>query len=197
MPTSSAQHSQSRAIRTCQVSDELGGDLFLIGKYRECFQAYRESLDLVPNAPKTLENMAARLASCPDLQVGDPQEVLHLATRAVELSPHDRDIWRVLGLAHYRAGHWQPAAGAIEKSMELGAGNPYDWLPLAMAKSRLGNKNQARTSFDKAVSWIERNNSKDENLARFRAEAAALLGLTDQPAAAARKEENVKQRSKP
>jgi len=50
-----------------------------------------------------------------------------------------------------------------------------------MAHSRLGNKDQARTWFDKAVSWMENNKPKDEELARYRAEAAELLGLCSSP----------------
>jgi len=50
-----------------------------------------------------------------------------------------------------------------------------------MAHSRLGNKDQACTWFDKAVSWMEKNKPKDEELARYRAEAAALLGLSAPP----------------
>jgi tetratricopeptide (TPR) repeat protein len=171
---------QERLVRA-KILEKLAGALFHTGQYRECIQAYRESLELVPNEPKALENLALRLVNCPDPELRDPKEAVRLARRAVELSPTDWDIWRVLGWAHYSAGNWRAAEEAIDKSMELGTPGPYDWLRLAMAQSQLGNKDQARTSFDKAVAWMEKNPRKNDDLARYRAEAAALLGLKDGP----------------
>src|SRR5262249_54775896 len=46
----------------------------------------------------------------------------------------------------------------------------------------LGNKNEARRSYDKAVTWTKTNHVNDE-LRRFRAEASALLGEAGLPAA--------------
>jgi eukaryotic-like serine/threonine-protein kinase len=171
---------QERSVRA-KLLEKLAEALYQSGKYRECIQAYRESLELVPNAPKTLQNLAGSLTECPDPEFRDPKEAVRLARRAVKLSPTDWDIWRVLGEAHIRAGNWRGAAEAIEKSMTLGTPGPYDWFRLAIAQSRLGNKDQARTSFDKAVAWMEKDPRKNEHLARYRAEAAALLGLKDEP----------------
>jgi hypothetical protein len=50
-----------------------------------------------------------------------------------------------------------------------------------MAQSRLGNKDQAHASFDKAVAWMEKHRPNDGELARYRAEAAELLGLCSPP----------------
>jgi serine/threonine protein kinase/Tfp pilus assembly protein PilF len=169
--------SQERFVRARLLQD-LAENLYLDGKYREAFQTFRESLALIPNAPKTLEHFANRMASCPDPQVGDPVEAVRLAKRAVELSPQDRDIWRVLGLAHYRAREWQSAAEAIEMSMKLSVSTAAEWFLMAMAQSRLGNEAQARTCFDKAVTWMEKNSPRDEVLVRYRAEAAELLGVS-------------------
>ena len=46
-----------------------------------------------------------------------------------------------------------------------------------MAHWQLGDKPQARSWYDKAVPWMEKNQPKNEELVRFRAEAAALLGV--------------------
>ena len=51
-----------------------------------------------------------------------------------------------------------------------------------MAHRRLGREDVARTWYDKAVAWMEKNRPRDEVLVRFRAEAAALLGRDDLPA---------------
>jgi hypothetical protein len=50
-----------------------------------------------------------------------------------------------------------------------------------MARWRLGQRDEARAWYDKAVAWMEKNQPKDEGLRRFRAEAATLLGLADLP----------------
>jgi serine/threonine protein kinase/tetratricopeptide (TPR) repeat protein len=175
----SAPH-QERSVRAV-VLQMLAERRYSSGKYRECIHAFRESLELVPNAPQTLQNLADRLAKCPDPEFRDPREAVRVASRAVELSPTDGSAWRVLGEAHCSAGNWWAAAEAIEKSMELGTPGPYHWLRLAIAQSQLGNKDQARASFDKAVAWMEKNPRKNDDLARYRAEAAALLGLKDEP----------------
>jgi hypothetical protein len=62
--------------------------------------------------------------------------------------------------------------------MELNkGGDGNDWFFLAMAHWRLGDKPQARSWYGKAVSWMEKNQPRNEELMRFRAEAAALLGV--------------------
>jgi tetratricopeptide (TPR) repeat protein len=169
---------QGRHLRA-KLLAVLAGDLYLSGKYRESLQACRESLELVPNEPKTLEALAKYLAICPDPQFRDPVEAVRLARRAVELSPQDRHIWRALAIAHYGAGNWRAVADAVEKDMELATSDAFDWLLLATAQSQLGNNDQARTLYDKAIAWMERNQSKDEWLGRVSSEAAGLLGLAE------------------
>jgi WD40 repeat protein/serine/threonine protein kinase len=100
--------------------------------------------------------------------------------KAIELTPQDGNIWNTLGVARYRAGDWQPAIEALGKSIELRAGgDASDWFFLAMAHRQLGDKDQARTWFDKAVEWSVKNQPKNEELLHFRAEAAELLGITE------------------
>jgi predicted TPR repeat methyltransferase len=68
---------------------------------------------------------------------------VELAQRAVELTPKDSDTWSVLGVAHYCAGHCEQSVAALEKAIELRK-TPLcaDWLFLAMAHWRLGDKAQ-------------------------------------------------------
>ena len=44
-----------------------------------------------------------------------------------------------------------------------------------MAHWQLGDKNQARKWYDQAVAWMDKNQPKDDELRRFRAEAEELL----------------------
>lgn len=82
--------------------------------------------------------------------------------------------------------------------MELRAGgSPADCFFLAMARYQRGRKDQARQWYDRAVDTMEKNHSQDDELRRFRAEAAALLGLADRPTTAVKKEKNTTRQSKP
>ena len=48
-----------------------------------------------------------------------------------------------------------------------------------MAHWQLGDKEQARKQYDHAVQWMEKNKRQDEELLRFRVEAAELLMIAD------------------
>ena len=66
--------------------------------------------------------------------------------------------------------------------MQLGRGSDNkDWFFLAMVHWRLGDKQQARKWYDRTVQWMEKNWPTDEELRRFRSEAAELLGLPESP----------------
>ena len=62
---------------------------------------------------------------------------------------------------------------ALQKACELRAGgDSVDWFFLAMARWQLGDKEQAVAWYDRAVQWMEKNQPRNEELIRFRAEAA-------------------------
>jgi hypothetical protein len=68
--------------------------------------------------------------------------------------------------------------------MELrNGGDAIDWFFLAMAHWQLGDKPQARTWYNKAVPWMEKNQPENEELLRFRAEATTLLEAGARPTA--------------
>ena len=96
--------------------------------------------------------------------------------------PKEASYWNTLGTARYRAGDWQGAIEALEKSMQLrSGGDAFDWFFLAMAQWQLGHKDEARNWYDKAVAWTEENQRNNEELRRFRAEATELLGIEEKP----------------
>ena len=81
-----------------------------------------------------------------------------------------------LGLAHYRAGDLKQAVSELEKSISLrDGGDSNDWFFLAMAQWQLGNNNEARGWYDRAVAWMDKNQPKNEELRRFKSEASELL----------------------
>ena len=50
-----------------------------------------------------------------------------------------------------------------------------------MAHWQLGEKDEARQWYDQAVEWMEQKQPDNDELRRFRAEAAELLGISEQP----------------
>jgi hypothetical protein len=51
-----------------------------------------------------------------------------------------------------------------------------------MARWQLGQKDEARTWYGKAVAWMDKNKPQDHELKRVRTEAATLLSLAELPA---------------
>jgi tetratricopeptide (TPR) repeat protein len=151
-------------------------------KARADFEKAGELLEVEATDARALNNVAWALATCPEGEFPDPKRAVALAKKAVELDPQSGMIWNTLGVAHYRAGDYRAAVVALEKSRELQRGHEsFDWFFLAMAHWRLGDREQARTWYDKAVTWMDKHNPEDEELIRFRAEAAELLGVKDPP----------------
>lgn len=125
--------------------------------------------------------LARILADGPDAQGRDPAVVVALQGMA-ELAPQDGDIRFTLGVAHYRAGEWDAAIKALEGARELRSGNDgYNGLFLAMAHWRLGRADTARRYYSQASVSVK-SRPQDERLGRLHAEAAALLGISAQPA---------------
>jgi serine/threonine protein kinase/Flp pilus assembly protein TadD len=137
------------------------------------------AIALAPSDPDLLNTLAWWLSNDPELADRDPKRAVLVATRALELSAKP-SYWNTLGAARYRNGDWKEAIDALTKSMDLNkGGDGIDWFFLAMAHWQLGDKLQARSWYDKAIPWMENNQPKDEELIRFRTEAAALLGVKD------------------
>jgi uncharacterized protein HemY len=140
------------------------------------FGKYREVLRLQPEDANAHNHAAWFLATCPEAKFRDPRRAIELANKAVALGPKEGNFRNTLGVAHYRAGEWKPAMEALKESMDLRkGGNSFEWFFLAMAHWRLGEKDEARQWYDRAVEWMEKNKPQDEELRRFRDEAKELL----------------------
>jgi len=162
------------------------GDLLLeMGRAQESEKSYRQAVaareKLVVQFPglATYENgLAWLLATCPISQCRDGARAAELAQKAVKRTPREGMYWNTLGVARYRQGDWKRAIEALEKSMDLRSGGTCDdWFFLAMARWQLGDKVQARQFYDRAVDGMAKNHRENEERPRFRAEAAALLGI--------------------
>jgi tetratricopeptide (TPR) repeat protein len=162
-----------------------------VGRSQEAFALWRQVLEKCSTNPvNSQRNLAWVLstwvqATWPDPKLRDPKEALVYANKAVELSDppgrvdlQEGALWNTLGAARYRTQDWQGAVEALRKSMALrNGGDSSDWFFLAMAHWRMDRQEEARKWYDQAVQWMQKNRPTDEELIRFRAEAADLLGI--------------------
>ncbi len=130
----------------------------------------------------TLNENAWKLATDPEANSRDSRRAIGLAKEAIHLSPEEGNFWNTLGVAHYRASHWDESIRDLEKSMQLMAGKleSCNTFFMAMAQWQRNDHAQVRKWYDRAVAWMDKNqatlNKTDaEELHRFRAEAATLL----------------------
>ena len=178
----------------------LGGIMERASRRAEARRAYLRVTELAEKLedPEAQNQLCWSLAIRPNLEPDLFRPVLPVAKKTVEYDPQSGGYWNTLGVVHYRLGHWKAAIEALEKSMQLRkGGDPSNWFFLAMAHRQTGQEDQARRWYDKSDRWIEKQNSQDQELRGFRAEAAALLGLTDNPRPSAKKEENSASPPKP
>jgi tetratricopeptide (TPR) repeat protein len=136
------------------------------------------------NGARASNELAWRLATSADLKERDPRRAVELAIRAVEWGPSNRGYWNTLGVAYYRVGEPLAAMSALNKSMKLSqGGDAGDYFFLAMAHWKLGDKEQSLTWYRKGVQWMDSHAPGDQDLRRFREEAAILLGIAQLPPA--------------
>ncbi len=152
-------------------------------KQREAAIAdFSKAIELDPKNAQSHNTLAWLLATCPDAKLRDPKRAVELAKKAVELAPTEGSFWNTLGIARYRAGEWKDGIEALKKSDELLKGEVSAALNaffLAMAHWQLGEKEEARKSYEQAVEWMEKNKPQDDDIKRFREEAAELLGVKE------------------
>jgi eukaryotic-like serine/threonine-protein kinase len=152
-------------------------------EWEKAIADYTKALELKPDVPVLCNNLAWLLATCPDPKFLDVARAVELARKAVELDPKHGNWWNTLGVAHYRVGEWKNAIDALKKSDELLKGEMFSFNAffLAMAHWQRDEKGEARQLYDRGVQWMEKHQPNNEELRRFRAEAAESLKIEDQP----------------
>jgi tetratricopeptide (TPR) repeat protein len=151
-------------------------------EFEKAFKDMSEAIPLDPDNALHLNNLAWFLATCADSAFWDADRAVELAEKAVQLSPEVGSYWNTLGTAYYRAGNWDKAIETLNRSIELGSGGTsYDFFFLAMAHWQRGERDEGRSWYQEAVEWMDEKKPSDEELLRFRAEAAELLGITETP----------------
>ncbi len=77
----------------------------------------RDVIEITPDCAPAHNNLAWLLATSADLELRQPPEAIAHALKAIELAPQARGPLNTLGVAQYRAGHWQAAIESLQKSM--------------------------------------------------------------------------------
>jgi len=190
---------------TLKSMNNLANSYAALGRNADALKLHEETLALQkaklgfdhPETLRSMNDLAWLLAVCPDAKFRDPQRAVTLAKTAVELAPMNGAIWNTLGVAYYRSGDWKGAIEALKKSMQLrNGGDIFDWFFLAMAHFQLQHTEEARQEFAKAVAWMDKHQPQDQDLRRFRAEAAELLGIKEKPETENQKPEEKNQQLK-
>jgi tetratricopeptide (TPR) repeat protein len=150
-----------------------------LGRRDDASEDYARVVDLRPDWSEYLNEAAWPLATHPDPRRRDIRRAVAWARRAAALEPDEGMYQNTLGVALYRAGDWPGAIEALEKSAEFQGRTSYDDFFLAMCRWRLGERQEARRLYDQAVRWMDRHQPGDNELSRFRTEAADLLGIGD------------------
>jgi len=177
---------------TLACKNNLAESYQAIGRLADALKLYEETLSqaystLSPDHPGTLlvmNNIAWLLATAEDKRFRDPARALTLATKAAHSSPKSADFWGTLGVARCRISDWKTAILDLEKA--IGLRSPTDSVNanesffLAMACWQLGDKPAAHTWFKKGAAWMDGGKSRYDEVRRFRAKAAALLGIKEE-----------------
>jgi tetratricopeptide (TPR) repeat protein len=163
-----------------QAHLNLGMLLLREEKWAEAEEALREGTRLCPHESWGYSQLARHLALCPDKSRRKPTEAITYAKKAIDLQPNNPYFLADLGVAQYAAGQWSEALATLTKADQMiDSGDHRHRFFLAMAQWRTGNKQQARTSLEQAVHWMEAHPGLAGNaeFLRSRTEAEELIGI--------------------
>jgi WD40 repeat protein/Tfp pilus assembly protein PilF len=152
----------------------------------------------VADLQKAVELNADNLSACNTLawlyvvgpeELRDPTKALPLAQKVVKLKPAVRAYFNTLGVVYYRLGQYPPAVVALERSLhesKQGKAASHDLFFLAMCHTRLGDADQARDCYNRALQCVQEKQGQlspdeREELNAFRAEAEAELAKLPRP----------------
>jgi tetratricopeptide (TPR) repeat protein len=149
----------------------------------DAIDACEKALELVPEHHNARANLAYCLVAAPDPERRDPERALELATWVLRRTPKALTAWNTYSIALFRAGHYQRAVRALDRTAELGGGyTVYRLYVLAMAHWSLGQEADAIENFQEAEKNRGLEPADDRTLEAVRAEAAAMLGVRLQQA---------------
>lgn len=124
----------------------------------------------------TLNDLAWFLSNDAPASARDPNRAVQLAEAAVAGEPEEPRFWNTLGAAYYRAGTWDPAIAALERSIALCARESgVSELFLAQIHARRGESDRARACLLRAQTWLAEHPEHAAELDAYQVEAQELL----------------------
>jgi WD40 repeat protein len=145
-------------------------------RWKEALADYQKALELAPQGFDGIDALSRLLSTCPDPKFRDPVRAAELAKRGVEIAPKNASSWDTLGVARYRTNDWKASLEALDTSSTLRrGGDSRNGFFRSMVYWQLGNKDEARRWYDRAVGWMDNDQMQNEELQRFRSEAEELL----------------------
>jgi len=127
-------------------------------EYDKAIERYRRVLELFPNSPTALNNLAYALA----VRKGQPAEALPLAEKAYGVAKGSPNVADTLGWVRHLAGDDAGAIGPLEEALKSAPQNPEIHLHAAMVYAALGKTDQASQSLAHALKLDPRLASRDD-----------------------------------
>jgi tetratricopeptide (TPR) repeat protein len=113
-----------------EAHTNLGIATQLQGRFAEAIAEYEKTLQIDPTSLPTRNNLAALLATCPDVSLRNGERAVQIAQQAVQLSGgRDPISFRSLAAAYAESGQFAEAVGASEKALQLAPAEDSDsWV---------------------------------------------------------------------
>jgi serine/threonine protein kinase/tetratricopeptide (TPR) repeat protein len=136
-----------------------------------------------PLAAGGLGGIVWELAQSENVGKAPPSHIVGLAARVLRTNESSIFYWHLSGMARYRAGQWDEAIVALKRANELehDAGFAFNGFFLAMAYQKKGDAALAKDWYNRSLAWKAKHKPVDRIAEKYRAEAAAVLGLKDSP----------------
>ena len=128
------------------------------GEYDKAIERYRRILELFPNSPTALNNLAYALA----VRKGQPAEALPLAEKAYGVAKGSPNVADTLGWVRHLAGDDAGAIGPLEEALKSAAQNPEIHLHAAVVYAALGKTDQASQALARALKLDPKLASRDD-----------------------------------
>jgi tetratricopeptide (TPR) repeat protein len=155
---------------------KLGLHLFRSGEIEQSIEVYENALKIAPDQAGLLNSAAWIQAARVEPSIPELAQALAFAEKATRLTPDSQAYWNTLGVVQYRREAWEDASRSFRQSVtKAGGDNCFNWLFLAMTEFQQGEGESALHWYQKAVLEMERNPTKDRELARFRIEADEIF----------------------
>ena len=163
---------------------QLGNHALSRGQHSRGFDLLRTAIEINPEAPAVLNDLAWALVNAEDRTPEQLEEAFDLAKRAVAMAPKTGALQNTLAVVLYRKGDLNAAEVAVRESIRLYQGEAaIDHFLLAMIHHDQGKFEDAKQQYDHGIELIELRGlgMADRETIRFRDEATTHLELKPQP----------------